>query len=82
MQLRPHLAALPAPGGPVGAARERWEGGDRTGAGAQGARDTLLTVLPPNLLSWIGRVLMLAGASVVITRLLDRVVDDDGPFDR
>ena len=78
MQLRPHLLALP---GPVDSDRdpgERWEEGDRTGAAAQGARDTLLTLMPPNLLTWIGRVLMLAGASVVITSLLDRAVEDDG----
>lgn len=77
MQLRPHLLALPQPEEPDRGARERWQAGDRTGAAAQGARDTLLTLMPPNLLTWIGRVLMLAGASVVITRLLDRAVEDD-----
>ena len=81
MQLRPHLMDLPEPRRSPADARERWEDGDRAGAAAEGARDTLLTLMPANLLSWIGRVLMLAGASVVITRLLDRAVGDDGPFD-
>ena len=77
MQLRPHLLALPQPDEPEREPAERWEAGDRTGAAAQGARDTLLTLMPPNLLTWIGRVLMLAGASVVITRLLDSAVEGD-----
>ena len=78
MRLRPHLLDLPGPVETDLGARDRLDAGDRLGAAAQAGRDTLLEVLPPNLLTWIGRVLMLAGASVVITRLLDRLVDDEG----
>ena len=78
MQLRPHLLDLPGPVESDLDAGARIEAGDRVGGAAQAGRDSLLAVLPPNLLTWIGRVLMLAGASVVITRLLDRLVDDEG----
>ena len=78
MQLRPHLLDLPGSVESDVDARERFHAGDRAGAAAQAGRDTLLGVLPPNLLTWIGRVLMLAGASVDITRQLDRLVDDEG----
>lgn len=78
MRLNPHVLALPAPRERAKSPAKRFRGGKRLGGAAQQARDTLLDVLPDNLLTWIGRVLMLAGAAVVIVRLLDGVVGDRG----
>lgn len=44
---------------------------------ARQARDGIARVLPTNLTGSIGRTLAIAGAGLVLVRLLDMTVDDD-----
>jgi hypothetical protein len=75
MQLDPKLLAMPQPR----KARETWlarfRRGDRLGAAAQRARDALVEILPANLTGSIGRALVVAGAGVMLVRLLDQLAD-------
>lgn len=78
MQVRPHLLDVPGRFDAAKSPRERLDEGDRLGAVAQEGRDRLLDFLPSNLFEWVGRGLITLGGLVVFTRLLDRLVDDEG----
>ncbi len=78
MRLGPDLLAMPAPREARQSALARLRRGDRTGAVAQRLREALVEILPANVLGGVGRGLVLAGAGVLIVRLLDHFAGDGG----
>ncbi len=78
MRLGPELLEMPQPRKGRESALVRFRRGDRMGAAAQRARDTLVEILPANLLGGIGRGLVFAGAGILVVRLLDFLAGDDG----
>lgn len=78
MRLGPDLLAMPARRRARESSLARFRRGDRLGAAAQRARETLVEILPGNLLGSVGRGLVFAGAGILVVRLLDFVAGDKG----
>ncbi len=78
MRLGPDLLAMPAPRKARESALARFRRGDRLGGAAQQIRQALVEILPANVLGSVGRGLVLAGAGILVVRLLDALADDEG----
>ncbi len=78
MRLGPDLLAMPAPRKARESALVRFRRGDRVGGVAQQVRQTLVEILPANVLGGLGRGLVLAGAGILVVRLLDLLAGEEG----
>ena len=76
MRMDPDVLAMPRRRPASERAGERFRRGDRVGAAAQKSRDKVLRAMPSNLLAGVGRAVAMAGAGLLLVRLLDRLAGD------